>query len=69
MSRSKSANSIFTKRNMVKVGERVVEDGEPKVLVGPVSNKDTFSLQEMAVALYGPGTRCIVYLPEKVVSF
>ncbi len=69
MSRSKRTNDILTKKNKVKVGERVFENGEPKALVGPVSNKDTFSLQEMAVALYGPGTRCVVYPPEKAVGF
>ena len=69
MSRNRRKNDILTVKNKVKVGERVVEDGEPKALVGPVSNKDTFSLQEMAVALYGPGTRCIVYPAEKAANF
>ncbi len=60
MSRSKNSNDIVTQRKKVRVGKRVIEDGEPKALVGPESNRDTFSLQDMAVALYGPGTKCII---------
>lgn len=69
MSRNRRKNDILTVKNKVKVGERVIENGEPKALVGPASNKDTLSLQEMAVALYGPGTQCVVYPPEKAANF
>ncbi len=60
MSRKRNANIILTREKKVKVGRRIIENGEPKALVGPESNKDTFSLQDMAVALYGPGTRCVI---------
>lgn len=60
MSRSNKANDILTRQKKVKVGKRIIENGEPKALVGPESNKDTFSLQDMAVALYGPGTKCYI---------
>lgn len=63
MSRNKNSNDIVTMRKKVRVGRRIIENGEPKALVGPESNKDTFSLQEMAVALYGPGARCIIERP------
>lgn len=60
MSRKKDSNDIVTRQKKIKVGKRIIEDGVPKALVGPESNKDTFSLQDMAVALYGPGTKCYV---------
>ena len=69
MSRKKSSNDIVTAQKKVKVGTRVIENGEPKALVGPESNKDTFSLDDMAEALYGKGTKCVVYLPEKVANY
>lgn len=68
MSRNSRSDYIFTTSKKVKVGKRVIEDGEPKALVGPESNRDTFSLQDMAVALYGPGTKCYVEPMGKVVN-
>ena len=69
MSRKKSSNDILTAQKKVKVGTRIIENGEPKALVGPESNKDTFSLDEMVEALYGPGARCVVYPPDKAVNY
>jgi len=69
MSRNSKANDILTRQKKVKVGKRIVENGEPKALVGPESNKDTFSLQDMAVALYGPGTKCYVEQNGKAVNY
>ena len=68
MSRKKESNDIRTTNKRVKVGRRVIENGEPKALVGPESNKDTFSLQDMAEALYGAGTRCYIVPPDKVIN-
>ncbi len=64
MSRSKDSNIILTPRTQAKVGRRVIKGSEPVALVGPERNKDTFSLQEFAEALYGPGTQCYV-IPAK----
>lgn len=69
MSRNSRSDFIFTTEKKVKVGKRVIENGVPKALVGPASNKDTFSLQDMAVALYGPGTKCYVEKTDRAVNF
>lgn len=68
MSRSRKSNDIFTREKQVKVGTRVLKGTEPVALVGPEKRKDTFSLQDMAVALYGPGTQCVVIPAEKAVN-
>lgn len=68
MSRSSKSNDILTKEKQVKVGTRVMKGAEPVVLVGPEKRKDIFSLQDMAVALYGPGTRCVVIPADKAVN-
>ncbi len=64
MSRNRRKNDILTREKQVKVGTRVLNGAEPVALVGPKSNKDTISLQEFAVELYGPGTQCYVILPD-----
>lgn len=66
MSRSKNSNDIRTREKGVKVGKRIVKDGEPQMLVGPESNKDLYSMQDMAEDLYGEGYRCIVLPPAGV---
>ena len=68
MSRNKKSNDILTREKQVKVGTRVLKGAEPVALVGPEKQKDTFSLQDMAVALYGPGTQCVVIPGEKAVN-
>lgn len=68
MSRSSKSNDILTKEKQVKVGTRVMKGAEPVVLVGPEKRKDIFSLQDMAVALYGPGTQCVVIPADKAVN-
>jgi len=45
-----------------------MKGAEPVVLVGPEKRKDIFSLQDMAVALYGPGTQCVVIPADKAVN-
>ncbi len=64
MSRKKEADYIFTPRNHVKFGRRINRGHEIVALVGPEKNKDTLSLQEFAVELYGPGTQCYIILPD-----
>lgn len=64
MSRKNDSNDIRTREKGVKVGKRVMKNGEPQMLVGPESNKDLFSLQDMTVALYGPKAQYHVVLPE-----
>jgi len=64
MPRNEKSDYIETPRNHVKVGRRVKRGHEPVALVGPVKNKDTFSLGEFAEELYGPGTQCYVILPD-----
>ena len=61
--RNKNNNDIRTKTKHVKVGKRVIVNGEPKLLVGPEANKDYFSLQDMAEAMYGQGAICHVSPP------
>lgn len=68
MSRSSKSNDILTKEKKVKVGTRVMKGAEPVVLVGPEKRKDIFSLQDLAVALYGPGTQCVVIPADKAVN-
>lgn len=68
MSRRIKSNDILTKEKQVKVGTRVMKGAEPVVLVGPEKRKDIFSLQDMAVALYGPGTQCVVIPADKAVN-
>ena len=68
MSRKKDSNDILTPRKRAKVGKKIYRGPEPVALVGPEANKDTFSLQEFAVALYGPGTQCYVIPGEKAVN-
>ncbi len=68
MSRNSRSNDILTREKQVKVGTRVLKGAEPVALVGPEKKKDTFSLQDMAVALYGPGTQCVVIPAEKAVN-
>ena len=57
MSRNKDSNLVVTKEKKVKVGRRVIVNGEPQLLTGPESNKDYFSLQDMTEGLYGPGAK------------
>ena len=52
MSRNNKSNDILTREKQVKVGTRVLRGTEPVALVGPEKKKNTFSLQDMAVALY-----------------
>lgn len=60
--RSKKNNEIRTKKD-IKIGE-IIKDkdtGAPVALIKGNGNKyDTFSLQEMAEALYGEGTEVFV---------
>ena len=60
--RNKKSNEIRT-RNNIKVGDRVrdARTGVPAALIKGKGNKfDTFTLQEMAVALYGEGTKVLI---------
>lgn len=68
MSRNRKSNDILTREKQVKVGTRVLKGAEPVALVGPEKQKDTFSLQDMAVALYGPGTQCVIIPGEKAIN-
>lgn len=63
MSRNNKTNVILTREKRVKVGTKVIKGTEPMVLVGSEKKKDTISIQDIAVALYGPGTRCVVIPP------
>ena len=62
-------NEIRTARHGLKVGERVMKDGEPVALVKQGERYDSFSLEEFADALYGPGTRCIIVPGKEAVDF
>lgn len=68
MSRKKDSNDILTTRKQVRIGKKVYHGTEPVALVGPEQNKDTLSLNEFAVALYGPGTQCVVIPAQKAVN-
>ena len=61
--RNKRSNEIRTPRLGAKVGERVMRGTEPVALVKSGETRDTMSLGEMAEALYGPGTQCLVIPP------
>lgn len=63
MSRKNDSNVIRTRGKGVKVGKRVVKDGEPQILLGPESNKDLYTMQDMTEDLYGKGWQCIVLPP------
>lgn len=65
MSRKKNSNDILTRNKGVKVGKRVLKNGEPQMLVGPEANKDLYTIQDMTEDLYGPGYQCIVIPPGK----
>lgn len=61
MSRKKDSNDIRTREKGVKVGKRVFKNGEPQILVGPESNKDLYTMQDMTEDLYGEGyTYCLI---------
>lgn len=62
--RKKKSNDIRTPRYGAKVGERVMLGAEPVALVKCGETKDTMSIGEMAEALYGPGTQCLIIPPE-----
>ncbi len=64
MSRKKERNLLFTPKNHVKFGRKINRGYEPVALVGPEHNKDTISLQEFAVELYGPGIECYLIFPD-----
>ena len=61
--RNKRSNEIRTPRLGAKVGDRVMRGTEPVALVKSGETRDTISLGEMAEALYGPGTQCLVIPP------
>lgn len=65
MSRKRESNCIMISKKNVRIGKRIIEGGEPKLLCGSNTKKATFSLQEIAVVLYGPGTKCYVEQPEE----
>lgn len=65
MSRRKDSNDILTRKKGVRVGKRVLKNGEPQMLVGPEANKDLYTIQDMAEDLYGPGCQCVVIPPGK----
>ena len=64
MSRRKDSNDILTRRKGVRVGKRVLKDGEPQMLVGPQAKKDLYTIQDMTEDLYGPGYKYIVIPPD-----
>ena len=67
--RKNNRNDIRTPRYGAKVGERVMKGREPVALVKQGERKDTLSLEEFAIALYGPGTQCVVIPGKEAVSF
>ncbi len=67
--RKSNCNDIRTPRAGAKVGERVMKGQEPVALVKQGERKDTLSLEEFAVALYGPGTQCVVIPGKHAASF
>ena len=62
-------NDIRTPRVGAKIGERVMKGREPVALVKQGGRKDTLSLEEFAIALYGPGTQCVVIPGKEATSF
>ncbi len=62
--RNKKSNEIRTPRHGARVGDRVMLGQEPVALVKSGNTSDTFSIGEMAEALYGPGTQCLIIPPE-----
>ncbi len=62
-------NDIRTPRHGAKVGERVLKGSEPVALVKQGDTRDTISVEEFAIALYGPGTQCVVIPGRKAASF
>ena len=67
--KNNNRNDIRTPRCGAKVGERVMKGQEPVALVKQGERKDTLSLEEFAVALYGPGTQCVVIPGKQATSF
>ncbi len=61
--RNKRSNEIRTPRLGAKVGDRVMRGTEPVALVKSGETRDTISIGEMAEALYGPGTQCLIIPP------
>lgn len=64
MSRKNDSNDIRTRGKGVKVGKRVMKNGEPQMLVGPESNKDLYTIQDMTEDLYGKGYKYVVLPPD-----
>ncbi len=61
MGRNKNSDDIRTRGKGVKVGKRVMKNGEPQILVGPESNKDLYTMQDMTEDLFGEGyTYCLI---------
>ena len=61
MGRKDDSNDIRTREKGVKVGKRVVKNGEPQILLGPESNKDLYTMQDMTEDLFGKGyTYCLI---------
>lgn len=67
--RKNNRNDIRTPRHGTMVGERVMKGQEPVALVKHGGRKDTLSLEEFAIALYGPGTQCVVIPGKEDASF
>ena len=65
MSRRKDSNDMRTRSKGVRVGKRVIKNGEPQMLVGPEANKDLYTIQDMTEDLYGPGYRYMLIPPGK----
>ena len=62
--RSKGTNEIRTPREKIKMGERGMLDSKPVMVIKNGPKKDVVTLEYVAEALYGPGTKCVVFPPE-----
>lgn len=62
--RNNHNREIRTPLKGAKVGDRVIRQGEPVALVKSGNTIDTISIGEMAEALFGPGTQCLIIPPD-----
>ena len=64
MCRKKVSNDIFTPRFKAKIGQKVRRGAELVIFIKQNGKEDTISVSELAEALYGKGTQCLIIPPK-----
>ncbi len=63
--RSKKQNEVRTPQTKAKIGDRILIEGEPHLLVRQGDKKEVLSANEIIEALYGQPVNCVIHTEGK----